>query len=140
VNEENIPTIDEGDAAASAGVPVLDDAAADNGLPARAMLQEDGSVDLPLLRPVVLKFRKTGSGDIREETFVTLRLSRLTGADMNAISSVTQESRASMSFARSARMAPGKMKLLYDQMDGADVMAVAAVIGFFLGNGATTGR
>lgn len=134
---EDIPTIDE--PVVADNVPVVDEAEG-AALPKNATLQDDGSVLVTFKRPVTLRFRSTQSGDVREEAVAQLLLHRLTGADMNAISAASAEARASMSFARSARMPPAKMKLLYEKMDGADVMAIAAVIGFFLDNGATTGR
>ena len=138
----NIPILDEpGDQVAQPvdNVPVLDENAVDDGLPRHAARQDDGSVILPLLRPVTLQFRRTGSGDIREEVVAQLHMHRMTGADMNALSSTSAESRGALSFARSSRMAPGKMKLLYDRMDAADVLAGASVIAFFLDSGAKTG-
>lgn len=137
-----IPTIEvEEDGAKAPELPVISESGEEEDkLPPHAVLQQDGSVMLPLRHPVVLKYKSTASDEVREEKFAELVFHRLTGADMNAISNTGEARRASMAFARSARMAPAKMNLLYDRMDGADVRAGSEVLSFFLGNGGTTGR
>lgn len=137
-----IPEIELDDGGAKpAELPVINESGEEEDkLPPHAVLQDDGSVHLPLRHPVVLKYKSTGSGEVREEKFAELVFHRLTGADMNAISNTGEARRSSMAFARSARMAPAKMNLLFDRMDGADVRAGSEVLSFFLGNGGTTGR
>lgn len=135
---EAIPELAD-EAAPAADVPVMADDAGD-GLPAAAELQDDGSVVLPLARPVALRFRRAGSGEVVEEVHERLHLHRLTGADINAISTAAADKRAAVAIARAARMQTARMLMLYERMDGADVMAASAVLGHFLGTGAATGR
>jgi hypothetical protein len=108
------------------------------GLPAHAVQQDDGSVLLPLLHPVSLKFSK--GGQVREERIEQLVLHRLTGADMRALSNTGKDRVESMAIARSARMPAIKLDPIYDRMDGADVAAAGRVIAHFLGAGRTAGR
>ena len=110
----------------------------DEGLPAHAVQLEDGSVRLPLLHPVTLKFSK--AGQVREERIDHLLLHRLTGADMRTLANTAKDRVESMAIARSARMAPVKLDPIYDRMDGADVAAAGRVISHFLGAGRSAGR
>jgi hypothetical protein len=121
-------------------VVVLDEAAAADPLPERAVRNEDGSITLPLLYPVTLKFKKASSGDVREETLEELVMRRLTGADMRAITAASNGHMVAVGIARSARIGEAKMMALFDRMDGADANAAAQVVGFFLGSGRPTGR
>lgn len=124
-----------------AGADVVDirDDADDKELPAHAIQNDDGSITLPLMRPVVLKFRRPG-GDIREERLDELVLHRLTGADMRAIASSSKGGLSTVAIARSSRMNEAKMNAWFDRMDGADAVAAGLVVGHFLGNGSQTGR
>lgn len=110
------------------------------GLPKHAVVQQDGSVLLPLMAPVTLRFRKGAAGEVREEAFAELHMHRLLGADMRAISAASKEAQASVALARSARMPEAKFSALFDRMDAADVAAAARVLDHFLGSGPKTGR
>lgn len=132
---------DNGDVADKSDVPVLRESGTDEAkLPERAKSNDDGSVTLPLLFPVTLQFRKGSTGDIVDEQFDELKLHRLNGEDMIAIMSAGVGQSAVVSIARSARMSPAKMTILYKRMDGSDIFAVGEVVSFFLSAGRTTGR
>lgn len=109
------------------------------GLPKHAAVQPDGSVMLPLLRPVTLRFRK-GGGEVREETLAEMHLHRLTGADMRAIAAASREAQAMVAIARSARIPAAKFSAIFDRMDGADIGAAARVLDHFLASGPRSGR
>lgn len=119
---------------------VLQDGAGAEELPKHAIRNADGSVLLPLLYPVTLRFKKGSSGEVREEQFDELVMHRLTGADMRAITSGSAGTVIVIGIARSARINEGKMSALFDKMDGADANAAAQVVSFFLGSGRPTGR
>jgi hypothetical protein len=125
-------------AAGSDVVDIKEDKDQDD-LPDHAVKNADGSITLPLLYPVVLKFRRP-SGDIREESLAELVLHRLTGADMRAISSSNRDGLSTVAIARSARINEAKMNAWFDRMDGADTVAAGQVVAHFLGNGPKTGR
>ena len=119
---------------------MLQDGAGAEELPKHAIRNADGSVLLPLLYPVTLRFKKGSSGEVREEQFDELVMHRLTGADMRAITSGSAGTVIVIGIARSARINEGKMSALFDKMDGADANAAAQVVSFFLGSGRPTGR
>ena len=121
-------------------VVVLQDGAGAEELPKQAVRNPDGSVTLPLLFPVTLRFKKGSSGDVREEQFDELLMHRLTGADMRAITAGSAGTMIVIGIARAARINEGKMSALFDKMDGADANAAAQVVSFFLGSGRPTGR
>lgn len=128
-------------AAADAAIPVLDDEPDDKRakLPATAIRNDDGTVTLPLAFPRTLKFRSSSTGAIREEEFAELVMHRLTGADLIATSSASEGSRGWVAIARSARIAEGKMKLLFPILDASDANAAGQVVAFFLEPGRPTG-
>lgn len=124
-------------APAEPGVVDLDAKDDGQGLPPHAVTQPDGSVLLPLAVPVRLKFRK--GGEVREEVTAELRLHRLTGADMRAISAASKEMVSVVAIARSARISEAKFAAIFDRMDMADIGAAGRVLEHFLGNGPRTG-
>jgi len=140
-DDDQVIILDEGPVPAAAAQPadvVNLDRDEDEGLPPHAVQLEDGSVRLPLLHPVTLKFSK--AGQVREERINHLLLHRLTGADMRVLANTAKDRVESMAIARSARMAPVKLDLIYDRMDGADVASAGRVISHFLGAGRSAGR
>jgi hypothetical protein len=104
-------------------------------LPKHAVLQEDGSVILPLKFPRTLKTTNTAGGTVQETLYEQLHMHRLTGADMRAATAASAEKRVVVSIARSARIREGFMSLLYDKMDASDALAAAEVFAFFLNSG-----
>lgn len=138
-----VDLVEDDAAAAAAGCSdvVLIDEGADAAprLPEQARPQPDGSVILPLLRPVTLRFRRTGSDAVREEHVTELHLHRLTGIDMRAIAAAGSDG-TMVTLARAARMHEARFGPLLDRMDGADVTAAFDVVAVFLGSGRRTGR
>lgn len=120
-------------------VEIAEEEADDDGIPARAIRNEDGSITLPLLTPVVLRFRRPGADQVREETVERLVMHRLTGKDLRAVTAAKKD-QAIVGAARSARIAEPKFNAIFDQMDAADAAGALAVVGHFLGAGQKTGR
>lgn len=120
------------------GAVVIDEDANGGELPAHAVRQPDGSVLLPLRHPVTMRWRSQAG--TREEVFSELRMRRLTGADMRAIQSTSEDAAPIVAIGKSAGIELGRMAPLYDRMDGADVSAASQVVGYFLGSGRKTGR
>jgi len=133
------------DAPAAAGaapaedVLVLGDEGPD-GLPTQAVRRDDGTILLPLRHPVTLRYRRPGSGAVREEAVAELLFHRLTGADMRAIGAASQEAMTAVAIARAVRIDEGKFNAIYDRMDAVDVTAASLVVAHFLGGGRKTGR
>jgi len=124
------------------GVVLLrDDEGAEDAIPARAVLQEDGSYVLPLLRPVTVKFRKPSSPEVREEKTEQLHLHRFTGMDMRAIGAASNGGALPMiMLARSSRIPEGRFGPIFDRMDGEDINDAIGIASRFLGSGKRTGR
>jgi hypothetical protein len=133
-DDESIGTTDSAN-----DIPTLVEDGTDT-LPRNAKAQADGSIILTFDYPVTLKYVRPGSTVPKEEEFTELHFHRIKGADIKAISMAAQEDRQVVTIARSARIRLPLMHLVYDAMDGADVIAAAVVVGRFLGNGRTTGR
>lgn len=140
-DDDTIVDLDAGQPVAAPADPEvveLDEDAEATRLPARARQHEDGSIELPLLFPVTLKFK--GRDGVREEHFAALRFHRLTGADIRAVSEVEGRHVQAVSFARSARMSGAKMNAIYDRLDAVDIADADRVVAHFLGAGRKTGR
>ncbi|WP_431281661.1 hypothetical protein ACQW02_19945 [Humitalea sp. 24SJ18S-53] len=124
-----------------AGVVILrDDGESEHPLPKRAIEHKDGSIELPLLHPVTLRFRTKSSATVREETISRLVLHRMLGPDMRAISAASGDSQIVVVLARSARISEGKFGSIFDRMDAEDISDASQIVGRFLGNGRKTGR
>ena len=132
------------------GEPAVSAAAADDGvvnvadgserLPGNATLQANGSVELVLDYPVVLRTRDPKSGSITEERWEKFVMHRFTGADMRAIQAASNETRGQVAIARSAKIADQLARHVWDRMDGADIAAASEVAAYFLESGRRTGR
>lgn len=121
------------------GVVSLDDDIPDDmKLPKHAIPRADGTIELPLLRPVTMKFKK--GGQVREEVTDRLVFHPLTGADMRVISAKPQEKILSTAMARSIRMVEMKADAIYDRMDARDVDAAGRCVMHFIDGGRQTGR
>jgi hypothetical protein len=121
------------------GVISLDDDVPDDmKLPKHAIPRADGTIELPLLHPVTMKFKKGGT--VREETTERLVFHRLTGGDMRVITAKPQEKIVSTAMARSTRMVEMKMDAIYDRMDARDVDAAGRCVMHFMDGGRPTGR
>lgn len=121
------------------GVVSLDgDIPDDMKLPKHAIPRADGTIELPLLRPVTMKFKK--GGQVREEVTDRLVFHPLTGADLRVISAKPQEKILSTAMARSTRMVEMKVDAIYDRMDARDVDAAGRCVMHFTDGGRQTGR
>lgn len=127
-------------AAAGPDVVVVAEDGDEAPLPKRAVLQDDGSIVLPLIYPVTLRFKRPSSDQVREESFDQLHFRRMTGADMRAIAAATAGAGSMVTLARSARIPEAKFSPIFDRMDAADIDDAFAVVSRFLGTGRKTGR
>lgn len=118
---------------------VREDDAPEKGIPARAKRQDDGSYILALLTPVTLKVQRPGE-PARERVYAEVRLYRMTGADLMAVSSASSETSLATAFARSSRLNPAVATKLFSKLDGIDAADASAIVGFFFGAGGRTGR
>lgn len=116
----------EGEAVAD----IDDDAAAD--LPARAQRQDDGTIVLPLRRPVTMLLRRNGQ-PAGEQRYAALRFGRLNGAAMRAINAVSDSNRVAIAIGKSAGLRDGVALRLFDEMDAADIADAGKIITHFLG-------
>jgi hypothetical protein len=130
---------DEPETAAPA-IEVVSDDESPAGLPKHATRFTDGSIELKLRYPVTLTYRSGADAPVKTEHYDSFRFHRLLGADMRAISAASEDSRAVVAMARSARIREGLMHRVYDRMDGSDIKAAQDIVAFFLGSGRTTGR
>lgn len=107
-------------------------------LPAHAIPNEDGSVQLPLKYPRTVQVRKEGK--VRTDEYDSLTFHRLTGADQRAIAAASDGSMSMVAFARSTRINQAVMNALFDKMDAADIAAGGQVLNSFFATGRTTGK
>ena len=114
-------------------VELRDEAEDEDALPDRAVVMEDGTIELMLLHPVTLRFKKGET--TREESFDTLRFYPLTGADMRVIQSQAKDSLLPTAIARSTRIHEGKINAVYDRLDARDATAAQRCVLHFLGSG-----
>lgn len=98
-------------------------------LPKGAVLNEDGSVTLPLLYPKTVTVKSQGG--VREEKFDELVLHRLNGADISAIRVASKETSHLVMMARSLRKHVAIVRALYDKLDGADISRAGEVLDSF---------
>lgn len=144
-DDDDVVNLDEGAAPAAPpevlepGVVSLDEDVPDDAkLPRHAIPRADGTIELPLLHPVTLKFKKGGT--VREEVTERLVFHALTGGDMRVITSKPADKITSTAIARSTRMAEMKMDAIYDRMDARDVNAAERCVMHFMDGGRQTGR
>lgn len=119
-----------------AGAVVVDEDAALGGeLPARAIRNPNGTITLPLRKPVTLTIRNSRGGE-RAETYEELILRDLTGADFRAIQAASPAAQGVVTLARATGIREAVMNALYDRMTGADIVDAAACAMSFLPDGA----
>lgn len=122
------------------GVAVIGDERDDEDpLPKHAVPQPDGSVRLLLLHPVVLRWKRPNSDEIREERYDELHLHRLTGKDLMAVMAAGKGAMSVVCIGRSTRIPQARMNELFERMDGSDASAAAQVAMSFLAPGRKTG-
>lgn len=125
---------DEGDQAARGPTVVVE---AEDGeepkagkLPARATLNDDGTVTLALVKPVTLTIRKGESE--KQETYGELTFRELTGADLRLVALEKDEmKRTILTLARATGMTSIRMNVLFDRLAQRDVGGATAVIAYF---------
>lgn len=98
-------------------------------LPERALRNDDGSITLPLLKPVTLTIRSS-SGAVREEEVRELTFHELNGADLRIIAQASEQMQSIVTFARGTRMATNRMTPLFERMVARDIKAGTAVLSF----------
>jgi hypothetical protein len=99
-------------------------------LPLRATLNEDGTVTLKLIKPVVLTISKGGKE--RQETYAELTFRELTGADLRVVAQEKDEmKRTILTLARATGMSSVRMNVLFDRLAQRDVGGATAVISYF---------
>lgn len=99
-------------------------------LPARATLNDDGSVTLALVKPVTLTIRKGESE--KQETYAELTFRELTGADLRVAALEKDEmKRTILTLARATGMSSVRMNVLFDRLAHRDVGGATAVIAYF---------
>ncbi|MFC5423587.1 hypothetical protein ACFPOB_29020 [Bosea eneae] len=99
-------------------------------LPARATLNDDGSVTLALVKPVTLTIRKGDSE--KQETYAELTFRELTGADLRLVAQEKDEmKRTILTLARATGMTSIRMNVLFDRLAQRDVGGATAVIAYF---------
>ena len=119
------------------------DAADAKQLPERAIEHEDGSIELPLFVPVVLRWKSTDSGEVKEDPPIhSVTFRRITGKDVRVIMNAgTGDSFHDELTAACVRMQfPNKHKWrsIMDRMDGADTAACIRIAQHFLESGPRT--
>ncbi len=112
-------------------------------LPERAIQHEDGSVELPLFVPVVLRWRGTESGEVKTDLpVISVTLRRITGKDvrvvMNAGTGDSFHDELTAACVRAQFPSKHKWKQVMERMDGADAAACIRIAQYFLENGPQT--
>lgn len=107
-------------------------------LPQRAVVNDDGSVTLPLLESVTITTKKDGK--VRERVYDSLTFHRLKGADIQAIANAGKEKDTVVTFGRSTRIMQAMMNAIFDKLDAADIVDGGKIINHFLNSGRKTGR
>ena len=154
---DDVPTIIDlvpQDAAENAAAPVVLGDEADvvvikpetedaKKLPDRAIEHDDGSIELPLFVPVVLRWKSTEGGEIKTDPPVnSVTFRRLNGKDVRTVLSSGEGDKffAELTAASVRAQFPMKHKWLniLDRMDGADSAACIRIAQHFLENGPKT--
>lgn len=122
---------DAEDLTAPAGSVVVDDDAATSkkvALPERAIRNDDGTITLPLIKPVTLTIKNAGGQ--REETYDALTFREMTGLNLRMIAQAPPEKQTVVALAQATGIKQHRMDPLFDNMLARDVTAAAAVISF----------
>lgn len=123
--------IDVAGAAPAAVLPVLDEGIAPLDLPSSATLNEDGTVTVQFDFPVTLEFRSVNGGSAQSVHYDSLRLRRLTGADVTKI--IAAKASTDVALARASGLSQARIALLTERMDAPDVTALRDTIAAMLG-------
>lgn len=115
---------------AAVSLPVVEDGdQKSTRLPDRAVLNDDGSVTLPLKREIPLSI-KGSDGRTREDVFTTLTFHELLGADMRLILQAAADKQPVVTFARSTRLSQAVMTALFDKLSLKDINDGSAIVSF----------
>lgn len=136
---EDAEIVQEAPEAAATDDVVREEDTPEKGIPERAHRQSDGSYILPLQFPVTLNVQRAGQ-PVRKREYAELRLYRMTGKDLIAVSSSSSETALATAFSRSSRLNPAVATALFQKLDSADAADASAIVGFFFGAGGRTGR
>ncbi|GLK85685.1 phage tail assembly protein [Ancylobacter defluvii] len=115
-------------------VVVDEDAGLGGELPTRAQRNPNGSVSLPLRRPVAILRKSSHHGD-RQETIDVLTFRELNGADLRAVAATAEAHKPIVMLARSAGINEAVMGKVYDNMSAADIADASTVVASFFGDG-----
>jgi hypothetical protein len=136
----NLVTITEGDAPLEEREAALEAAGEKvSGLPANALLNDDGTITLRLTWPAAIKF-KSADQTVREEPIEDLVFHRLRGGDLRAMMNAKGDDASLLLFTRSIKKGDGRGPLIFDALDAIDARAALKIIGFLSGAGDQTGR
>lgn len=103
-------------------------------LPKNAHLNSDGTVTLTLRRAISVQI-KDQSGHTRTDTYDKLNFNYLTGGDLRAINSTSQDMQMVVTFARSTKIKQTVMNVLFDKLLAPDVNDGAEIISAFMNGG-----
>lgn len=137
VNATSDETIVVEDTGSKADI-VDEDAGDTDKLPEHAIVNDNGTITLPLFKPVTITTKKDGK--IREREFAVLTFHRLTGADMQAIAVAPKEKETAVVFARSTKTMQALMDAIFAKLDMVDIADGGRVLNHFLTSGRKTGR
>lgn len=115
--------------AETASPAVVDESRDATGLPERAVQNDDGTVTLPLRRPVTLSVRNA-AGKVTETVYSELVFNELFGSDMRAITSAKEDARVDVLLSRSLKIPQAVARALFDQLTRKDAEDVVSVAGF----------
>lgn len=101
----------------------------------RIRRNDDGTVTLTLIHPVSVIYKRDGSE--RKDTIRELTFHRVTGADMRAVSSFTNDQERGIRLMCRLANIP---VAVFDRLDGADIDGCSEVIEGFLPSSRKTGR
>jgi hypothetical protein len=135
IGPEGTGAVVDEDAVADLGgsqVAVVDETADDAPkkavLPARAVLNDDGTVTLALVRKVPLTIRSGGKE--RHEVYSELVFHELSGLDLRLIAQTGEAMQTVTTLARATRMPVVRMNILFDHLSSRDVKAASEIITF----------
>ncbi len=112
-------------------------------LPERAKQNDDGSVELPLFVPVVLRWQPMSGGEITTDPPITsITFRRLNGKDVRKVMNAGGGDKYFDALTAAAVQAQfpnaAKWTQVFDRMDGADSAACIKIAQYFLDNGPRT--
>ncbi len=100
------------------------------GLPPRAILNQDGTVRLALSYPISVQV-----GEKPVQIYALFDFALLKGKHMRQLLACKPEDTLSQAVMNSTGLGLGRVKILLDEADAADVRAIGKVIGFLSGAG-----